>query len=158
MKQNCVIKALLGVRKDFVMKCVDEAHLFLAWGTEKKKGKKAFRPAMQLSSGELSSLSGITLLQTATATCRTVRLLQEEFPEISKWRQILNVPFRANITIIAPPPHAISSKFKVTLEPFVIRMLDNGESHLIIVRSINSGSVMFFHLWRRFPSSSCVLS
>ena len=56
--QRPVIEALLSVRETFVIKCVDEAHLFMAWGVEKKKGK-CFRPAMQLSTGELSTLGQI---------------------------------------------------------------------------------------------------
>ena len=154
LKTNAVIDGLMSVGKDFVIKCVDEAHLFLSWGIVKKKGRKAFRPAMKLSTGELASLGGITLLQTATATSRSVQLLQEEFPEITRWKKIINNPFRSNITLIIPPPHTISSKYQNTLEPFIKRMLEFGENHLILVRSINSGSEMYFHLIRRFGTTS----
>jgi superfamily II DNA helicase RecQ len=154
LKTKAVIHGLMSVRNDFVIKCVDEAHLFLNWGIVKKKGRKAFRPAMKLSTGELASLGGITVLQTATATSRSMHLLQEEFPEITSWKKIINNPFRSNITLIIPPPHTISSKFQNTLEPFIKRMLDLGENHLILVRSINSGSEMYFHLVKRFGTTS----
>ena len=55
LKLRSVVQALLSVRETFVIKCVDEAHLFMAWGVETKKGKH-FRPAMKLSTGELSTL------------------------------------------------------------------------------------------------------
>ena len=79
MKQDKVTRALLCVAKDFVIKCIDEAHLFLSWGMTKRKGGKVFRPSMNFSSGELASLGGLTLLQTATATSRTVRILSTIF-------------------------------------------------------------------------------
>ena len=82
LKRNEVIKSLMDVRSSIILKCVDEAHLFYSWGIEKQKGE-TFRPAMQLSTGELASLGGITLLQTATASCRTMRMLMGEFPKIS---------------------------------------------------------------------------
>ena len=154
LKLNEVIQSLISVSASFVIKCIDEAHLFLSWGTKQKNRKKAkaFQPAMLLSTGELSSLCGITLLQTATATSKSVRLLQDQFPEITNWRKFLKVPIRENVTFIAPPPSVISSKFQDTLEPFIRRMLDFGETHLVLVRSINSGTEMYFYLWRRLSS------
>ena len=50
-----VVQSLLSVRTSVVIKCIDEAHLFKAWGIDKNKGKN-FRPAMQLATGELSTL------------------------------------------------------------------------------------------------------
>ena len=153
LKLNPVVKSLMDVRSTIVLKCIDEAHLFLSWGIEKKRGK-TFRPAMQLSTGELSSLGGITLLQTATASCRTMRMLQDEFPEISTWKKILNVPFRSNITIVVPPPSRIPSRYQDILEPFIRRILDFQEPHLIIVRSINSGTEIYFFLLKMIGIAS----
>ena len=154
LKSDLVIQSLLSVKNDFVIKCVDEAHIFVAWGVEKKKGQKAFRPAMQLSTGELSCLSGLTLLQTATASCKTMSVLQNEFPEIGKWNKIINVPFRENVTLIIPPSNVISSKYQETLEPFIKRILNFGESHLILVRSINMGTEVYFYLLKRLGLES----
>ena len=47
LKLKMVIQALLSIRASVVLKCIDEAHLFMAWGVEKRNGK-TFRPAMQL--------------------------------------------------------------------------------------------------------------
>ena len=126
----------------------------MSWGIVRKKGKKAFRPAMQLSSGELVSLGGVTLLQTATASSKTVRVLQCEFPEITNWRKMIQVPFRQNVTLIIPPPSTISSKFQITLEPFINRILDFDETYLILVRSVNMGTEVYFHLLRRLGQTS----
>ena len=125
----------------------------MSWGSKKKKGKP-FRPAMQLSTGELASIGGITVLMTATASSKTVRILQDEFPEIVSWRKVLNVPFRRNISIIVPPTVVISAKFKVMLDPFVKRMMDYGEHHLILVRSVKHGTEIFFHLLKLFESTT----
>ena len=152
LKQNCIVQALICVGRDFVIKCIDEVHLFNSWGLKKSGKFKAFRPAMQLSTGELASIGGFTLLQTATASSKTVRILKEEFPEISTWNSITNVPFRSNISIIIPPPCDISSRFQVILEPFVRRMVDFGENHLVLVRSINSGTEIFFHLMSKLST------
>ena len=103
------------------------------WGL-KKHSKKAFRPAMALSSGELSGLCGKLLLMTATATKKTLRVLQDQFPEVSNWRLILNLPVRSNVTILVPPPQLIPTSFEVTLAPFVARMKELHETYLIIVR------------------------
>ena len=143
--QKTVVQELLSVRDSIVLKCIDEVHLFIAWGVE-KKGIRTFRPAMQLSSGELASLGGITLLQTATASSKTIRLIEDEFPEISTWTKILNVPFRSNVSIIIPPSKCLPSNYRDTLAPFVTRIRDYGESHLFIVRSINSGTEVYFTL------------
>jgi hypothetical protein len=101
----------------------------MTWGVEKTKGR-AFRPAMQLSTGELASLGGLTLLQTATASCKTIRIMQAEFPEIKSWKKILSVPYRPNVSVIIPPTSVISGRFQDLLDPFVKRMMDFGEQHL----------------------------
>ena len=145
LKLKMVIQALLSIRDSVVLKCIDEAHLFMAWGVEKRNGK-TFRPAMQLSSGELACLKGVTLLQTATASSKTIRMLEDEFPEVSSWKKILNVPFRSNISIIIPPASILPSNYQDLLLPFVKRILDYDESHLFIVRSINSGTEIYFNL------------
>ena len=89
---------------------------------------------MALSSGELSSLGGKLLLMTATATKKTMRVLQEQFPEVSKWSLLLHLPLRNNVTILVPPPQQIPSNFEATLAPFVKRMKENKETYLVIVR------------------------
>ena len=103
------------------------------WGLQ-KQSKKAFRPAMELASGELSSLGGKLLLMTATASQRTIRTLKEQFPEIKKWNLILNLPIRNNVTILTPPSDIISSNYVVTLAPFVSSMKSSGETFLVLVR------------------------
>ena len=125
----------------------------MSWGIEKKKGKP-FRPAMQLSTGELASIGGITVMQTATASCKTVRTLQSEFPEIRSWLKILNVPYRPNISLIIPPPEIIPSRYQDLLDPFVKRIVEFGENHLILVRSINSGTDIYFHLLKLLHPTS----
>ena len=59
---------------------------------------------MELSTGELCALGGKLLMMTATATKITMRILKEQFPEVKKWRNILNSPMRSNVAIIVPPP------------------------------------------------------
>ena len=103
------------------------------WGL-KLGTKKAFRPAMALSTGELSGLGGKLLMMTATATKKTMRILQDQFPEVRKWKTILNLPVRKNITNLVPPPELISHKFEVTLAPFIRRMKLYDETYLIVVR------------------------
>ena len=105
----------------------------VSWGL-RKGDKAAFRPAMALSSGQLSAIGGQMLLMTATATSRTIRLLMEEMPEIKKWRSILNSPFRDNVRILVPPPQTLSPKFEVLLEPFITRMKLMDEVYLILIR------------------------
>ena len=107
--------------------------LVVNWGLKNGR-KEAFRPDMALSTGELSGLGGKLLLMTATATKKTIRILQEQFPEISRWKLMLNTPIRDNVTIVVPPPHLISSKFEITLSPFITRMLSRGETYLVLVR------------------------
>ena len=104
------------------------------WGLS-RRSKEAFRPAMSLSTGELSAIKGKLILMTATATTRTVRVLKNQFPEINTWKTILNLPKRENVTILVPPPEDISPHFETVLEPFVQRMKD-GETYLILVRGI----------------------
>ena len=103
------------------------------WGLS-TKDKKAFRPAMALSTGELSSLSGKLLLMTATATRKTIRVMQDQFPEVSKWKTVLNLPTRKNVTIVVPPPDLISSNFVTILMPFIKSMKEDGKTYLILVR------------------------
>ena len=91
---------------------------------------------MALSTGELSSLGGKLLLMTATATRRTMRILQDQFPEVVRWEKILNLPIRKNVTIVVPPPDLISPNFIVTLSPFVEAMKENGLTFLILVRGM----------------------
>ena len=101
-----------------------------------KKGgaKQAFRPAMALSTGELSGLAGKVLLMTATATNKTMRVLQDQFPEVSKWKHVLHLPLRKNVTILVPPPEIVSPSYARTLEPFVTSMKQDKKVYLIIVR------------------------
>ena len=103
------------------------------WGLDKKT-KAAFRPAMALSTGELSSLEGKLVLLTATATQKTMRILKEQFPEVLKWKHLLNLPVRNNVTIVVPPPHLVLTKFEKTLLPFIARMEKNKETFLVLVR------------------------
>ena len=107
--------------------------LVVSWGLQ-KGSKSAFRPEMELSSGELSGLGGKLLMMTATATKKTLRDLQDQFPEVTKWKNILNLPVRKNVTLIVPPTEIVSSKFEETLAPFVHRMKVFKETYLIIVR------------------------
>ena len=102
------------------------------WGLS-RKSKQAFRPAMSLSTGELSAIKGKLILMTGTATTRTVRVLKNQFPEINSWKTILSLPKRENVTILVPPPENISPHFETVLEPFVQRMKE-GVTYLILVR------------------------
>ena len=96
--------------------------------------KSAFRPAMALSTGELSALEGKLMLMSATATKKTMRVLQNQFPEVTKWKMVLNLPLRRNVTILVPPPEMISTKFETILIPFVTSMKQDNETYLILVR------------------------
>ena len=107
--------------------------LVVNWGLGTKR-KKAFRPAMALSTGELSNLGGKLLLMTATATKKTMRILQDQFPEVTKWKRILTLPTRKNVTIVVPPTDLIPSSFITILIPFVKHMKEEGKVYLIIVR------------------------
>ena len=104
------------------------------WGLS-KGAKRAFRPAMALSTGELSGLGGKLMLITATATKKTMRVLQDQFPEVSRWKMILHMPIRNNVTILIPPPEIISPKFERTLAPFINCMKQKkDETYLVLVR------------------------
>ena len=63
---------------------IDECHLIVSWGM-KKGDKVAFRPAMSLTSGELSGIGGKMLFMTATASAKTVRILMDQLPEVKRW-------------------------------------------------------------------------
>ena len=91
---------------------------------------------MALSTGELSALGGKLVMMTATATKKTMRILQDQFPEIQKWKTILNIPIRDNVTMLVPPPEAISAKFETTLAPFITSMKDDNQTYLILVRGM----------------------
>ena len=89
---------------------------------------------MALSTGELSGLAGVIVMMTATATPKTLRVLQNQFPEISKWKNLLNLPLRENVTVIVPPTDLISSNVEITLTPFIHDMKEHQRVYLIIVR------------------------
>ena len=89
---------------------------------------------MSLSTGELSSLGGSTLMMTATATSKTVSVLKERFPEIRKWTNITTSPARDNVTLVVPPPRILPSNLENMLEPFMLLSRDEGKSLLILVR------------------------
>ena len=89
---------------------------------------------MSLSTGELSSLGGAMLMMTATASPRTLRVLQNQFPEISKWKNLLSPPLRSNVTMVVPPPEIISPKLEVCLAPFITDMKVHKRVYLVIVR------------------------
>ena len=101
------------------------------WGL-KKKSKNAFRPAMELLSGEVSGFGCKTLMMTATATNKTIRVLQNQLPEISNWTNLLSLPTRENVVMIVPPPEELSSKVEVLLEPFIKDMKSNSTVYLIL--------------------------
>ena len=84
---------------------------------------------MELSSGELSGLGGKLLMMTATATKKTLRILQDQFPEVTKWKNILNLPIRKNVTLVVPPTEIVSSRFEDTLAPFITRMKVYNETY-----------------------------
>ena len=110
----------------------------------RKGSKRAFRPAMALSTGELSGLGGKLMLMTATATKTTMRVLQDQFPEVSRWKMILNLPIRSNVTILVPPPEIISPKFETTLAPFINCMKQKDETYLVLVRGRSKAGQAFF--------------
>ena len=105
----------------------------MSWGLQ-QGSKAAFRPHMELSSGELSGLGGHLMLMTATATKKTIRILQSQFPEVLKWKMILNHPMRTNISLIVPSTDVVSKKLEDTLAPFITRMKIYNESYLVLVR------------------------
>ena len=74
---------------------------------------------MALSSGELSGLGGKFIMMTATATPKTIRVLKNQLPEITKWRNLISPPLRRNVVTIVPPPEVLSSKVEVLLAPFI---------------------------------------
>ena len=125
----------------------------VSWGL-KKKNAPAFRPDMELISGELCALGGKILMMTATATMKTMRILKEQFPEVKKWKNVLNSPMRSNVAIIVPPPDVISRKFEVTLAPFISKMKHNDETCLILVRGINKGCDIYLYLLKEFNDFS----
>ena len=163
MKAPRVTSCLLNHRKSIVLKTIDEAHLgevilqfffqisnidyskVASWGL-KQGDKAAFRPAMALSSGQLSGLGGQLLLMTATATSKTIRLLMDQMPEITNWKLMFNSPFCENVTILVPPPESLSAKFEVVLEPFISRMRLEKEVFLILVRGILFYTHHFLHI------------
>ena len=106
-----------------------------SWGL-KKNSKEAFRPAMELSTGELSGLGGSILMMTATATMRTLRVLKEQFPEIRKWTTVLHSPMRENVTMVVPPPDVLSPKVEILLDPFIKEIKENRKRFLILVRGM----------------------
>ena len=73
-----------------------------------------------------------------------------QFPEVKKWKNILNNPLRSNVSIIVPPPNIVNSKIEITLEPFIKRIKENDETYLILVRGINKGSLIYLHLLKEF--------
>ena len=95
---------------------------------------------MSLTSGELSGLEGSLLMMTATATPRTMRVLQSQVPEITNWRCILTPPLRENVTFLIPPPDILPSKVETLLAPFLDDMTLNNKIYLIIVRGKKGGS------------------
>ena len=121
LKHPRVCRCMLSHRNAFILEVIDEAHLVVSWGL-KGRDKAAFRPVMSLASGELSVIGGQMLLMTAKATSKSIRLLTDQLPEIRKWNMILNSPMREGVTIIVPPSEILSSKFEVSLEPFIERM------------------------------------
>ena len=136
LKLPHICRCLLAHRSSFILKVLDEAHLIASWGL-RKGDKQAFRPAMALSSGELSGIGGKILMMTATATSKTVRILMDQMPEIKKWKLMLNSLRREKVTVVVPNPEILSAKFEVLLEPFILRMVDFHESYLILVRGTN---------------------
>ena len=76
-------------------------------------------------------------MMTATASPPTLRLLQNQFPEILRWKNLLSTPLRTNVTMIVPPPEIVSPKIEFSLAPFITDMKVNGRVYLIIVRGIN---------------------
>jgi len=97
---------------------------------------------MELSTGELSGLCGKLLLMTATASKKTICILKEQFPEVSKWKTILNLPVRDNVTILTPPSNVISFDYVKIVTPFIHRMIFENETYLILVRGTDR--LMYF--------------
>ena len=154
LNHKTILQALLSAKESIVIKCVDEAHLFVQWGSLRSKSNRSFRPVMKLSNGELSCLGGITLIQSATLSAKSIRILEEEFPEVHKWTKILNTPYRSNIAIIVPPPKILPSNYQDLLAPYIRRIIDEDETFLFIVRSINSGTEIYFYLLSTLGCSS----
>ena len=98
---------------------------------------------MELSTGELSGLEGSLLMMTATATPKTMRVLQSQFPEIAKWKNLLSPPLRQNVVLLVPPPETLSSKLEVLLSPFVQDMKENKRTYLILVRGFYQISYIY---------------
>ena len=122
--------------------------LFLSvasWGINKSK-TRAFRPAMSLLSGEISGIGCKALLMTATATSRTIRLLQNQLPEVTKWKNMLTSSLRDNVVMLVPPPEVLSANVEVLLEPFVDDMMQNNKFYLVLVRGINKGTQIYLHI------------
>ena len=129
-------------------------HFIVAsWGLSKAT-RKAFRPAMSLLSGEVSGINCKTLMMTATATSKTIRVLQNQLPEVTNWKNILSSPMRNNVVMIVPPPDILSSKVEVLMEPFIKEMTSN-KRYLIIVRGINKGTQIYLHLLKLLHSNPC---
>jgi len=145
---DLVTTQLLKVRADFFLKTVDECHLVASWGIS-KKSKKAFRPIMSLSTGELSTLGGSTLMMTATATSKTMRILKDQFPEIKSWTNILTSPARDNVTLLVPPPKILSTNIELMLDPFM--KLGNNQFTRVLKK-------IKFHLLVNARKSNCIHS
>ena len=120
----------------------------------KKGSKKAFRPAMTLTSGELSGLTGCFLLMTATATTKTRKLLQNQLTEIKQWKNMIEPPLRENVLLVIPPPEILSTSYTKLLAPFIDDMKYDGKRYLVLVRSINKGSQIFLHLLKSLCGDS----
>ena len=73
-------------------------------------------------------------MMTATATAKTLRLLKDQFPEISKWKTILNSSLRENVTQVVPPPEILPSNLENLLEPFLHDIKRNKKSYLVLIR------------------------
>ena len=90
-------------------------------------------------------------MMTATATPKTIRILESQLPEISKWRYLLNPPLRKNVVTIVPPPEALSNKVEVLLEPFIHDMKEHQTTYLILVRGNFFIQSLDFFLQFMFP-------
>ena len=95
----------------------------------------------------------LLLMMTATASKKTMRVLQDQFPEVSSWKLLLNLPLRENVTILVPPPDIISPKYERTLAPFITSMKEEQKTYLIIVRGINKGAAIYLHLLRELAAA-----
>ena len=107
---------------------------------------------MSLLSGEVSGINGKVLMMTATATSKTIRILKNQLPEITKWKNLLSSPMRNNVVMVVPPPEILSSKVEVLLEPF-IKEMKNNKCFLVIVRGINKGTQIYLHLLKLLHST-----